>query len=443
MGPLVLCGTLHFRRVIPGTDSRSLWNEAGRLIESYPELVENARGIRTFGEGAHWMHAAMKHAGWKLPQFAEEGVHEWRGWLKYGVCGLLALIVAIVAWIFDCEMAAPLLGIVAFYIAEAQMVFVFPEALLGNRSPWFRARSLTVVAGGTLRVITTVMPIAAGMLSGFLRKDGAVHAWCRGCLAIVLWHRRVRDAERIWTTDESSLPRIEVGPVNPLLLRHETIHHGLPGSFRILWISDLHWRNDGDARVLLGLLSIVRHTKPDAIILGGDFLDSGNSAGLFGILLRRLSSLAPCIALPGNHDSGKKQTIVRNIVTDAGATWLPDSGKVEIWNAEGDQLRVTSPSGLKKPSDGVPSLLCVHDPAELDTMSGASGACGAIAGHLHGGQWILWEKSGRFFPTVWFYPHACRRERWNGIDLIVSRGAGDTLPLRWNCPREVILLEIQ
>ena len=338
--------------------------------------------------------------------------------------------------------AAPFLGALAFYAAEAQMVFLFPEALLGNRSPWIRARSLTVTAGGTQRVMVTVMPIALGMLTGWMGRNGAVHAWCRGCLAIVLWHRRVREAERIWTTEESSLPRLEIGPVNPLLLRQETIQHGLSGSFRILWISDLHWRNHGDAGVLSGLLSIAMQTKPDAILLGGDFLDSTKAAGLFGILVRRLASLAPCIALPGNHDSGRKLAIVRNMIIDSGGKWLPDPGSVRIQNALGHTLRVVSPLNLTKNPDDAPSLLCAHDPAQFDSISDAHGVCGAMAGHLHGGQWVLWEKSGRLFPAVWFYPHACRRKRWKGIDLIVSRGAGDTLPLRWNCPREVILLEI-
>lgn len=45
-----------------------------------------------------------------------------------------------------------------------------------------------------------------------------------------------------------------------------------------------------------------------------------------------------------------------------------------------------------------------------------------LAGHLHGGQLVRFELG----PTT----------------LIVSRGAGDSLPLRWRCPREVVLCEI-
>jgi predicted MPP superfamily phosphohydrolase len=65
-----------------------------------------------------------------------------------------------------------------------------------------------------------------------------------------------------------------------------------------------------------------------------------------------------------------------------------------------------------------------------------------FAGHLHGGQCVLAMHRERLYPAAWFY-------RWHGLRfaegravLLVSRGAGDTLPIRFNCPREVILCTI-
>ena len=65
-----------------------------------------------------------------------------------------------------------------------------------------------------------------------------------------------------------------------------------------------------------------------------------------------------------------------------------------------------------------------------------------LAGHLHGGQVVLFERKGRLYPGACF-------SRWNGLrfedegaTMWVSRGVADTLPLRWNCPREVLLCEL-
>ncbi|HYC78851.1 MAG TPA: hypothetical protein VEI02_14595, partial [Planctomycetota bacterium] len=66
----------------------------------------------------------------------------------------------------------------------------------------------------------------------------------------------------------------------------------------------------------------------------------------------------------------------------------------------------------------------------------------AFAGHLHGGQCVFFRRGARLYPGAWF-------NRWTGLrfdvgatKLFVSLGLGDTLPLRWNCPREVVTLDL-
>jgi predicted MPP superfamily phosphohydrolase len=48
----------------------------------------------------------------------------------------------------------------------------------------------------------------------------------------------------------------------------------------------------------------------------------------------------------------------------------------------------------------------------------------------------------RLYPAAWAH-------RWHGLRfaagdtrMLVSRGAGDTFPLRFNCPREVLLCDL-
>ena len=55
---------------------------------------------------------------------------------------------------------------------------------------------------------------------------------------------------------------------------------------------------------------------------------------------------------------------------------------------------------------------------------------------------MLSGRGGKQYPAAWF-------NRWHGLRfedrgaiMLVSRGAADTFPVRFNCPREVILWAI-
>jgi predicted MPP superfamily phosphohydrolase len=86
-------------------------------------------------------------------------------------------------------------------------------------------------------------------------------------------------------------------------------------------------------------------------------------------------------------------------------------------------------------------LLCTHHPGDFPAAA-AAGYGLVLAGHLHGGQCVLATRRGRLYPAAWIYRwHGLRFAEWGAV-LLVSRGAGDTLPVRFNCPREVILCMI-
>jgi predicted MPP superfamily phosphohydrolase len=55
---------------------------------------------------------------------------------------------------------------------------------------------------------------------------------------------------------------------------------------------------------------------------------------------------------------------------------------------------------------------------------------------------VWWQRGQRLYPGAWF-------SRWTGLrfelgatTLLVSRGVADTLPVRFRCPREVLLCEL-
>jgi hypothetical protein len=62
-----------------------------------------------------------------------------------------------------------------------------------------------------------------------------------------------------------------------------------------------------------------------------------------------------------------------------------------------------------------------------------------LAGHLHGCQLVAFEFRDRLYPGAIFYPYCYLTHQCGSTTLVVSRGVSDLIPVRWRCPREVVL----
>ncbi len=225
--------------------------------------------------------------------------------------------------------------------------------------------------------------------------------------------------------------RFEFGASGPLHVRAERVRFGLRSPVRVLYASDLHLGYWWTARVPDRLLDIARSVRPDAILLGGDMADREAALPALGRLVAALAGVAPVCAVPGNHDERLGVDRVRAAVCGAGGRWLPDSpveGPVRI-------------DGTISAAGPRPRILCAHDPSRFPSAV-AAGYDLVLAGHLHGGQCVFAERDGKLYPAVWFNRWHGRRFEDRESVMLVSRGAADTFPFRWNCPREVILCEI-
>ncbi|WKZ56693.1 MAG: hypothetical protein QY326_08160 [Bdellovibrionota bacterium] len=176
----------------PWSDIRpsNLLREAARIYDD-PRLglqidrLEGAAGIFAFGE--KWMARALGllRGGLSSPPASAAIL---AGVLKYGLCSIVAALVFMVP---DSLAIGALGAVVAFYAIEAQFVFLFPLLIEGEERPWRRSIELTQAAGGTLRVMSIVLPIAASMLFGGFLGRGFMRSWCIGCLAILIWYSAV------------------------------------------------------------------------------------------------------------------------------------------------------------------------------------------------------------------------------------------------------------
>lgn len=206
---------------------------------------------------------------------------------------------------------------------------------------------------------------------------------------------------------------------------------------RILYVSDLHLKSTSQA-LINALHRVVQEAKPHLVLLGGDIVD--NRSGMVNIIpcVKPITALCPVWAIPGNHDEYAGCQLVRQQVEAAGGQWL-------------ENRTITFPCGVGSLRiDAVPTpqhdpvtftILCAHYPSVFPVAAAANYDL-VLAGHLHGSQFVLARRRARLYPGAWFY-------RWNGdifthgkSTMLVSRGANDTIPIRWNCPREVILCQI-
>lgn len=142
-----------------------------------------------FAGGASWMALALGELRGVGPLTAPRRGNA-LGLVKYGaaaLAGIATIAAAIAAGAWPLSAA----GVLSFYIVEAQMVFAFPLAADGAPRPLRAAPAWTRRAGGTLRVVRVVLPLAWEMLFGGFAGRGFLRSWCLGCLAVVIWYERL------------------------------------------------------------------------------------------------------------------------------------------------------------------------------------------------------------------------------------------------------------
>ncbi|HCU25794.1 MAG TPA: hypothetical protein DF383_12320 [Deltaproteobacteria bacterium] len=234
--------------------------------------------------------------------------------------------------------------------------------------------------------------------------------------------------------------RFEFADRGNLKVRAETVACTRPVTpLRLLFASDLHLFRSRHSPLIDQILSAASDSRPDVILLGGDLVDRAAALPALASLVRQLRQKAPVGAIAGNHDVWIGVSKVRRAVEQGGGLWLGDQSFF-LPSVESPSLRIDGRLNMDLQAS-IPRILCAHHPA-IFPQAHRAGYRIILAGHLHGGQWVWAELGGRLFPGAWL-------NRWNGLrfekpgaTLLVSRGVSDTIPLRWNCPREVLLCTI-
>ena len=230
---------------------------------------------------------------------------------------------------------------------------------------------------------------------------------------------------------------LEVGLRQPLHVREERLstRHD---ACRLLYVSDIHLRNGRSEALCRQVIDAAIRSRPDGVLLGGDLVDRASELNRLSALVGELGDVAPVLAVGGNHDRRVGMTRVRDAVLQGGGRWIHDAVARLTHGA-----RVIAVSGpeTSTSAEGAVRVLCAHDPRIWKRSRGA-GYHLVLAGHLHGCQLVACEFRDRLFPGAIFYRYCVLSHDCGSTRLVVSRGVSDLFPVRWRCPREVVLCHV-
>lgn len=240
--------------------------------------------------------------------------------------------------------------------------------------------------------------------------------------------------------------------VNTYHIDHGDIPEGFVG-FRIAQISDFHDAEIGKKNEKL--ISMLRETSPDIIVITGDFIDSRRTDVDHSLkFANELVKIAPCYYVTGNHEgriaeyADLREGLIRagvRVLENESVELERNGDKITLIGVHDDNLgcddTVVAEAGR---IDEIFTILLAHRPVKF-SVAVENEIDLVLSGHHHGGQFRLPFVGGVFAPNQGFFPEYDGGLYSEGKSvMIVSRGIGNSLfPFRLNNRPEIVLIELE
>jgi predicted MPP superfamily phosphohydrolase len=259
--------------------------------------------------------------------------------------------------------------------------------------------------------------------------------------------------------------------VTPVALRRTSIDVPIADlspeleGYTIAALSDLHYGGTlGPARLIGRAVHLANEASPDLIVLLGDYALSHTrvrtiSRWLYEWALPRMTDSlralrAPdgVIAILGNHDYDHDPAKVAEWLRSTGARVLVNEcvviekgdaqlgiGGVDDWT----HGEIDPHGGCGSLAPHIPRVVLSHNPDGALELASTARIDVVLAGHTHGGQIVLpWLGAPARHCTVCDASSASGWVSRAPVPLYVTTGVGVLLPLRINCPAEVLIVRL-
>ena len=220
--------------------------------------------------------------------------------------------------------------------------------------------------------------------------------------------------------------------------------------FRIIHLSDIHHSPFTNLDHIERAVKIANRLKPDMFVLTGDYVSHEKKyIAPVAKVLGELEAPYGTYACLGNHDHWTDPILVAKKFRDQGIHVLVNEGfrfearESSFWIAGVDDHMVgltDLPTALKGSYPDEMKLLLAHNPI-IFRQATRLGVDLTLSGHTHGGQVKVRDPEKRLLPKRRLSSGLHRRKE---SQIYITRGIGTVvLPIRYQCPPEISLLELR
>ncbi len=236
---------------------------------------------------------------------------------------------------------------------------------------------------------------------------------------------------------------------NSLATTNYKIENGDLAGIRVAFLSDLHLKKN-DYNRLNKIAMTTNKQHPDVIILGGDFLSGQNYKKSMNVTLigQKLAMFGiPVYGVLGQQDWMTDGTAITQDLAYGGVKVLENSSRRAV--IKGRYVDIIGLADLTTKGIDIekafyrtmrPRIVVTHNPdVYYDIMEDVDLI---LAGHTHGGQFILPFTPPLFVPSKFGVEFASGLIHARNNKMIISKGIGTSvLPIRLNCKPEIVIVD--
>lgn len=219
---------------------------------------------------------------------------------------------------------------------------------------------------------------------------------------------------------------------------------------KVIHLSDIHHSPFTNLEHIERTVKIANRLKPDVFVLTGDYVSHEKKyiapvARALGELKAEFGTFG-CL---GNHDHWTDPALVVKRFREAGIRMLVNEGfrfearGASVWLSGVDDHMVGKtdlPAALKGSFPDEMKVLLAHNPI-IFRQATRYGVDLTLSGHTHGGQVKVRDPERRLLPKRKLSSGLHRRKE---SQIYITRGIGTVvLPIRYQCPPEISLLELK